>query len=189
MPRQTRFDLPQADLRRLMNMTPRPYYSRKGKCRLVAQQYGSGSRKGFQRSRPKYPIYYNEARCSIICPSGNRRYSYVRFYGPPDPKTPVWVWCSCEDFAYRLEWILAQIGCSTISTGYSKQGVDIINQPPDIRNPQKKPGLCKHLLLAAEIALRQTKDYASEAGQKAADTRQARTAGFNSQSSRILTFK
>lgn len=165
MPRQQQFDLPQANLSRLMNMTPRKFYQRKSKCRIVSQQYGAGSRKGFSRSRPKHPIYYNEMRAAVMCPSGQKRYSYVRFYGPPDPKSPVWVWCSCQDFGYRLEWVLSKIGCSALQTGYSGQGPEIINEPPDIRNPQKKPGLCKHLLMAAEVALRQTRDYAAEAGQ------------------------
>jgi hypothetical protein len=187
---KTSFDFPRANLSRLMNMTPRDYYSRKGQCRVVAQQYGAGSRVGFQRSRPKNPVYYNEARCSITCPSGKRRYSYVRFYGPPDPRTPVWVWCSCEDFAYRLEWVLTKIGCSSLATGYSGQGVPIINEPPDIKNPQKKPGLCKHLLIAAEIALRQTKDYASQMGAEAVAVAEAKKrASMNSQPGQIMTFK
>lgn len=190
MARQTSFKLPGANLKQLINYTPRDFYQRKGKCRVVAQQYGSGSRKGFQRSRPKYPIYYNEMRCSVVCPSGKRRYCYIRFYGPPDPKTPVWVWCSCEDFAYRLEWVLAKIDSSTISTGYSGRGVGIINKPPDIRNPQKRPGLCKHLLAASEIALRQTKDYASLEGQKQKEIAAKKQANqpARSRSGRTLTF-
>ena len=189
MPRQTSFELPRANLRQLMNMTPRTYYGRKGQCRLVSQQYGAGSRAGFQRSRPKNPTYYNEMRCAIICPSGQRRYSYVRFFGPPDPKTPAWVWCSCEDFAYRLEWVLAQIGCSTRSPGYSGRGVEIINEPPDIRNPQRKAGLCKHLLLAAELALRQTKDYASQQGTPAVAATNKRAASMNSQPGQVMSFR
>jgi len=177
MPRQQQFNLPRTTLRQLMNMTPRQYYQRKAGCRLAAQQYGAGSRAGFQRSRPKNPIYYNEMRCSIVCPSGRRRYSYVRFYGPPDPNSPVWVWCSCEDFGYRLEWVLSKLGSSSLATGYSGQGVEIINEPPDVRNPQKKPGLCKHLLMAAEMALRQTKDYASQQG--SADKEAAKKAAFD----------
>jgi len=189
MTQQKQFDLPRSNLHRLANMTPREYYSRKGECRVTAQQYGAGSRKGFQRSRPKNPIYYNEARCSVVCPSGIKRYTYIRFYGPPDPKTPVWVWCSCEDFAYRLEWVLTQIGCSTISAGYSERGTKIINKPPDIKNPQRKPGLCKHLLVASQVALRRTKDFASEMGQKEQPTKEARTSGFNAQPGQIITFK
>jgi len=174
--RQQQFNLPKADLRRLMNMTPREFYERKAQCRIASQQYGAGSRKDFQRSRPKFPIYYNEMRVSTVCPSGQRRYSYVRFYGPPDPKTPVWVWCSCEHFAYTYEWVLSKIGCSALATGYSNRGIDIINAPPDIRNPQKRLGLCKHLLGAAEMALRQTKDYASEMGKRDAAAVAARVA-------------
>ena len=190
MARQTLFTLPRTDLRRLMNITPREFYARKAQCRIVSQQYGAGSRAGFQRSRPKHPTYYNEMRVSTVCPSGQRRYSYVRFYGPPDPKTPVWVWCSCEHFAYTLEWVLAQIGCSTIATGYSDRGIDIVNAPPDIRNPQKRLGLCKHLLGAAEMALRQTKDYASEMGRRDAAATTIRPATPTGQvPGRITTFE
>lgn len=172
----TQFTLPRIDLDRLLKMTAGPYHERKAKCRVSAQQYGAGSRQGFQRSRPKYPIFYNEMRTSVTCPSGVRRYNYIRFYGPPDPKTPVWVWCSCEDFAYRLEWVLTRINASSIGTGYAGQGVRIRNEPADVRNPTNKPGLCKHLLLGAQLALRQTRDYASEQGKKQAETQQRNAA-------------
>ena len=134
---------------------------------MVRAQYGAGSRVGFQRSRPKDPTWYNELRATVMCPSGRKRYAYIRFFGPPNIKTPVWVWCSCEHFAYTYEWVLAQIGCSSISAGYDNRGIPIINKPPDITNDQKRPGLCKHLLAAAEAALRQTKDFAAEEAEKA----------------------
>lgn len=182
------FDLPQASLQSLLRMTPsynkrkgkpgtkkklraktpaKNIYQRKAECKVTRAQYGAGSRSGFQRSRPKYPVWYNELRTTVVCPSGKKRYSYIRFYGPPDIKTPVWVWCSCEHFAYTYEWVLAQIGCSTISAGYDNRGIPIVDRPPDITNDQKRPGLCKHLLAAAELALRQTKDFAAEEAEKA----------------------
>jgi hypothetical protein len=108
-------------------------------------------------------------RATVSCPSGKKRYSYIRFYGPPNLKTPVWVWCSCEHFAYNYEWVLAQIGCSTVASGYDNRGVAITNQPPDIMNEHKRPGLCKHLLITAELALRQTKDFAGERAEKATE--------------------
>lgn len=162
MPVQKQFDLPGATLKQLLQMTPKQFFERKGQCRIQRQEYGTGSRRGFQRSRPKYPIWYNELRTVSACPSRKPRYSYIRFYGPPDIKTRCWVWCSCEDFAYRLEWVLAQIGSSSVAPGYANRGVRIINKPPDIKNPQRQPGLCKHLLQAAELALRQTRDLAGE---------------------------
>ncbi len=185
MPRQ--FDIPQVNLQALMHMTPnsiklkgkpgkkkprrktnpKSIWQRKTECRVVKAQYGAGSRVGFQRSRPKHPIWYNEMRTVVVCPSGNRHYSYVRFYGPPGLKTPVWVWCSCEFFAYTYEWVLAQMGASTVAPGYDNRGVQIRNEPPDIRNEHGRAGLCKHLLLTAEVALRQTKDFAGEQAEEA----------------------
>lgn len=189
MPKQ--FDLPQANLQTLMRMTPsfnkrkstpgkkkprakvkatKSIYQRKAECKVTRAHYGAGSRKGFQRSRPQNPIWYNEMRAVVTCAtSGKKRYSYVRFYGPPNIKTPVWVWCSCEHFAYTYEWVLAQIGCSSVSAGYDNRGVPIVNKPPDITNEHKKVGLCKHLLAAAEVALRQTKDFAAEEADKATE--------------------
>jgi hypothetical protein len=179
---QQAFELPRANLRRLMQLSPKIQSQRGTECRAVAAQYGAGSRRGFQRSRPKHPIWYNEMRTTVVCPSKRRHHAYIRFYGPPNVNTPVWVWCSCEHFAYTYEWILAQIGCSSLATGYNSDGVAITNQPPDIRNPQKRPGLCKHLLVAATLALRQTKDFAAEQAEKAQATqpapKSARTAEF-----------
>lgn len=166
MPAYTSFQLPKANLRKLRNMTANIYAQRAEKCRVASQQYGYGSRIGFQRSRPKYPTYYNEMRGVVVCPSGKRRYAYIRFYGPPEEKTPVWVWCSCEDFGYRLEWVLSKIGSSSLSPGYEDRGPEIIDEPPTVRNKQKKPGLCKHLLEISPLALAQTKDYAKEQGAK-----------------------
>ena len=147
-------------------MTPREVYKRSQKCRVGSQQYGAGSRKDFKRSRPKYPVYYNEMRTKIICESRIPRYAYVRFYGPPKQDSPVWVRCSCEHFGYTYAWVLEQYGSSTLDTDYQNRGVKVLNQPPRIRNENERPGLCKHLLVAARVALAQTKDLASEQGKE-----------------------
>jgi hypothetical protein len=186
MPIKTKgFQLPGFTLRQLRNMTPRPTWERATKCRVAGINYGIGSRIGFQRHRPKYPTWYNELRAYVVCPSRKKRYAYIRFYGPPTEQTPVWVWCSCEHFAYTYEWILAQQNSSSIATGYESQGVAITNQPPTVRNKQRRPGLCKHLLQAAKIALAQTKDLAAEKGEEA-QQKGASVANLQSpQSSRI----
>lgn len=182
------FEFPRANLRKLRNMTPSIYAQRANKCRIAHQQYGYGSRIGFQRSRPKHPTWYNEMRAVVVCPSGKRRYSYIRFYGPPKEDTPVWVWCSCEDFGYRLEWVLAQIGSSALSPGYDKRGPEIIDQPPTVRNKQKKSGLCKHLMKISNIALAQTKDYAREKGEARMEANANVRTGSIQPPGQILTF-
>jgi hypothetical protein len=130
-------------------------------CNLVAKQYGAGSRRGFNRSRVDYPTWYNEMRIVSRC-TGERRYSYIRFYGPPTLETPVWVWCSCPFFAYNVEWVLTQYGSSSVSTGYQDRGVAIKNKPPTIRNSEQRPYLCKHLMLCADQALRQTRELSEK---------------------------
>jgi hypothetical protein len=155
-------NIPGLTLQQLLRGTAKPIVQRgQGQCRLLSKQYGPGSRQGFQRSRPRYPTWYNEMRVVTACTTG-RRYSYVRFYGPPAPGSPAWVWCSCEHFAYHVEYVLAQYGCSTVSPGLENRGVVIVNEPPRIRNPNNLPFLCKHLILAAGEALKQTRDYAAE---------------------------
>jgi hypothetical protein len=61
-----------------------------------------------------------------------------------------------------VEWVLAQYGSSTVSPGLENRGVTITNEPPRIRNPKQIPYLCKHLIMAAGEALKQTRDYAME---------------------------
>lgn len=162
MASSTKQNIPGLTLQQLLRGTPTPVRQRgMGKCRLLARQYGPGSRQGFQRSRPQHPTWYNEMRTVTACDNG-RRYSYIRFYGPPKPTSPTWVWCSCPHFAYNVEWVLAQYGSSTVSPGLENRGVTITNEPPRIRNPKQIPYLCKHLIMAAGEALKQTRDYAME---------------------------
>lgn len=168
MPRRTEFQLPQLTLRQLLRLTPADVREKAKSCRVVSRNYGTGSREGFRRSRSRYPTWYNEMRTYTIC-TKKRHSSYVRFYGPPEPNTRCWVWCDCGYFGYYLEWTLAQYGSSSLETGYQSQGPRIKNQPPRIRNPKQKPYLCKHLLLAAEQGLRQTRDLAAQKGQEASE--------------------
>lgn len=136
-------------LQDLLRMTPTPYRTRARRgCRPVRQSYDLTTREGFGafKRRGKDVTYANELKLVSVC-TAKRHVSYIRFYGPPDMKTPVWVWCDCEFFKYTLEVALARVNTSSISSSNGKA--------PTVRNPQMLTYLCKHLMMAAEIALRQ----------------------------------
>jgi len=122
-------------------------------CHVIRRQYDVGSKDGFRRTFVKNKSYYNEMRVRTSCTDGPRN-SYVRFYGKPDKDTECWVWCSCPYFQYHLEVVLAKNNSSSIK---SSNG-DL----PNIRNPKMLPHLCKHLIVAARIALTQRKDLAKQ---------------------------
>lgn len=66
----------------------------------------------------------------------NKYVSAIRFI---DAQLNVSVSCSCPDYVYGgWEWSNAQVGASKIIYGNG--------EPPTIRNPGHKPGMCKHLL-------------------------------------------
>ena len=48
------------------------------------------------------------------------------------------LWCDCEDFTYENEWLLWKNNTSRV--------VNSNGQPLKIRNPEKTPKLCKHLV-------------------------------------------
>ena len=123
----------------------------------MRRQYAVGSLDGFQRSRERYPTYYNEQRVWMRCTDGKRK-SYLRFFGVPSVTTPVWAWCDCPYFMYYLEVALTKYGCSSIKSSNGK--------PPVVRNPQNLPYLCKHLVLTAKIALTQRRDLATDRAEK-----------------------
>jgi len=186
MPITKKFDIPQLTLKHILkysNVSPvkstsgqrlKSPASRVSECTLISHQYSTGSRDGFRRTRHKYPTMYNEFRGLVRCSgSGKKRYTYIRFYGPPSLDTPVWVWCSCEHFAYTYEWVLAKYKSSTISAGYNSVGVSIRPEPPQIRNPNKYPGACKHILLSAKYALTK-KDLIEQREAYVADLKRAR---------------
>ena len=57
-------------------------------------------------------------------------------------KSKLKVYCGCPDFKYTWAWALSQKGAAI---------VDASNEdPPDVRNPGYKPGVCKHLLAALQ---------------------------------------
>jgi hypothetical protein len=115
-----------------------------------------GSKEVFRRSRYKYPTYYNEFRTYVFCGT-QRRYSYIRFFGPPDPTTPVWVWCNCQYFKYYLEYLLAMKNSSTMK--------EDAGPGKELEKGQWVPSsthLCKHLYLASGEAIKLKKDLITE---------------------------
>ena len=67
--------------------------------------------------------------------------SHIKFL---DKKLNVEVSCSCPDYVFGgWEFSNAQVGASQIRYGNG--------EAPDIRNPDYRPGLCKHLLALREI--------------------------------------
>jgi hypothetical protein len=122
-------------------------------CHIIRKEYNVGSRDGFKRDYRPDRIFYNEARLYSACTDG-KRISYVRFYGPPEPTTPVWVWCSCPYYTYNLEVVLARYNSSSI---FLSNG-----QMPIVRNRQMFPHLCKHLVNTAKFALQQRDDLAAQ---------------------------
>lgn len=144
----------QISLQDLLRMTPSEIVGRaKRGCGVRAREYKLSTRDGFRPSPSTSPLYSNEIRTVSRCTDG-RRVSYIRFFGPPELSTPVWVWCDCPYFKYHLEVALTRIGASSINNSNGK--------PPTVRNPQMLPYLCKHLVLTAEAGLKQTEDFVSE---------------------------
>jgi hypothetical protein len=88
---------------------------------------------------------YQQFTYLVQCTDGDRRV-VLRFYeGSVSKDSPVWVSCSCPDFLYRWEVALAARNNSSViySNGaYPKQ-----------TNPQMTPGVCKHVLRGAMMAL------------------------------------
>jgi len=121
-------------------------------CHTIRKEYNVGSRDGFKRVYSPDRIFYNEVRFYSVCTDG-KRISYVRFYGPPEPTTPVWVWCSCPMFCFSLEVCLTRYNSSSI--------LQSNGQLPIVRNRQMFPHLCKHLINASKFALQQTDDLAA----------------------------
>jgi hypothetical protein len=138
-------------------------------CHVIRKQYAVGSRDGFQRTYRKDRTFYNEMRVYMSCTDGKRA-SFVRFFGPPSPDTPCWVFCSCQYFTYNLEVALTRQNTSSIKFSNG--------QLPRERNVRMIPHLCKHLVLAARLALQQNEDKAAARMQVEA---QAKTAAQRQQ--------
>lgn len=71
----------------------------------------------------------------------NRYVSSITFI---DKKLNVKVSCSCPDYVFAgWEFANAQVGASDIIYGNG--------EPPTVRNPDNRPGLCKHLIALRSV--------------------------------------
>ena len=145
-------DLPEMTLKELIIATPDNIRERSYGVRLVERHFEAGSMDGFRRTYYKYKTFYNQTRVYSISSkasggSGRKHKSFIRFYGPVSTDTPVWVWCSCENFKFVLETVLSGLDSSSIKNSNGEQ--------PNVTNPLKIPYLCKHLFKAQKWALQQ----------------------------------
>lgn len=145
-------DLPEMSLKELIIATPDEIRERSYGVRLLQRHFEAGSMDGFRRTYYKYKSFYNQARVYSVSSknsggSGKRHRSLIRFYGPVNPDTPVWVWCDCAMFKFYLETVLNDLGSSVIENSNGEQ--------PNVTNPMKIPYLCKHLYKAQKWALTQ----------------------------------
>jgi len=141
-------------LKDLLRATPSDIISRAGtQCRIMRKEYAYGSRDNFKRVYVRNRTYYNEFRAWVMCTDG-RRNSYLRFYGPPEKDSEVWVWCSCPYFTFNLEVALARRNSSVVRNSNGAL--------PRVRNPAMIPHLCKHLVLISNSGVKETRDLAAE---------------------------
>ena len=134
-------------------------------CHVIRKEYAVGSRDGFQRTYRKDRTFYNEMRVYMACTDGKRA-SFIRFFGPPGKDSSCWVFCSCPYFTYNLEVALTRQNSSSIKFSNG--------QLPRERNARMIPHLCKHLVLAARLALQQTEDLADQRMQVEASAKDAK---------------
>jgi hypothetical protein len=100
---------------------------------------------------------YREFKFRVKATDGWRKVA-VRFYGPLNPATRVWCWCSCPYFKYHCEVALAHKGSSSV--------VQSNGQRPRFTNPKMHPRVCKHVFYAFMLAVRRRPpDKADEKGQ------------------------
>jgi len=80
--------------------------------------------------------------------TGRRSKGYIKFLEPEDvvkkkgeKNVDVAVWCSCPYFTYNLEWVLTFTVVPKASEIKNSNGM-----PPQVRNTELLPHLCKHLV-------------------------------------------
>lgn len=91
---------------------------------------------------------YREFLLRVRCTDAFRKVA-IRFYGPVAVGTECWAWCDCPYFKFTCEVALAKGGSSSV--------VQSDGQKPRLRNPQMRPLLCKHCVLAFALAIRAQK--------------------------------
>lgn len=98
-------------------------------------------------------VYYAFNFKSYPSTTGLRHRGYIKFLRPrngaqkPLQHLNCVVDCMCPDFKYMWAWANKQRKASRVGPSSLNQAW---NQAPRIKNPQSRPGLCKHLLAARE---------------------------------------
>ncbi len=108
-----------------------------GLVRIVAYKTGR-DKAGFATAVAKTftPREYNLRYQQVRAKDQNRYVSSIKFL---DRKLNVKVSCSCPDYVFGgWEFSNYQVGASDIIYGNG--------EPPDVRHPSYRPGLCKHLI-------------------------------------------
>lgn len=146
-------------LNALMKATPAKTKER-AREQCYGQSYAPPRRVAALRSLTKSGGYivedetgrYREFKYRTKCPdggSGKWHRVVVRFYGPLNVNTRVWVWCDCAYFKYNCEVALASKGSSAV--------VQSNGQRPRFTNPRLDPRVCKHVSLVLGLAMRKRK--------------------------------
>lgn len=166
-----RYDKASLDRESLLYMiavTPPEVKNKSFDVHIIRRYYETGRNEGYQRVRRKQPVIYNQIRAytrdTSKTGSGEDHKCLIRFFGPPDERTPVWVSCDCAWFKFTAEVALADRNSSDV---YFSNG-----EPPAVRNKAKYPMLCKHLFKVADWALSLKDDKAAKAIDKISEERE-----------------
>lgn len=68
----------------------------------------------------------------------------------------VHVGCSCPDFKFKWHWVLHKGGSSHYPSG---AGFDAMDSPPNRTNPDRRIGMCKHLVAAKDFLLLSAREH------------------------------
>ena len=134
----------------LINVTPKEVKSRASKVRVVNFVPKSNI---MRRGLGKNSSWWVEYKASG---TGKTHTCRFKFYSLTVARTaPVWVWCDCNDFKYREEYVLTKKADSSSSIISAKPN------PPKVTNPKNKVRLCKHLLKITQL-IPQVNEYLSK---------------------------
>lgn len=114
--------------------------------RVLRSKTVRGPALGIESSKDSMYYWFNVK--AFPSTEGRRHKGYIKFLKPEDEDTPLEqtecvVDCSCKDFKFVWSWANTQHGSSEVGPDSLNQCWD---QAPRIKNPQARPGLCKHLL-------------------------------------------
>jgi len=157
--RYDKANLDRENLLGMMAVTPPEVKNKSFDVKIVRRYYETGRDEGYRRVRRRQPTIYNQVRAYTRdisgTGSGEVHKCIIRFFGPPDDRTPVWVSCDCAWFKFTAEVALSDHNSSDV---HFSNG-----EPPTVRNKAKYPMLCKHLYRVADWALSLKEDKAAKA--------------------------